>query len=223
MPKPVIFLQKTYKTQSEFEQFVKNIIYNDIGECNDIKNTHPSHYDLLIEILKRHPSFTIKTQNMFNLKIEKDALNMRGLKILIINNDMSETDISWRCSITGKHKSDKNELMSAMRSSVEDQIIQFRNTSSKNCVFCDKKLQLHVDHIIHFDEIALNFVNIAKDKNIGIPTTFGETDDNTHRRCFLEIDNDFKNQWIKYHDENASLRMLCETCNLTRPKTKRKM
>jgi hypothetical protein len=39
MPKPVIFLQKTYKTQSEFEKFVKNIIYNDIGECNDIKNT----------------------------------------------------------------------------------------------------------------------------------------------------------------------------------------
>lgn len=38
MPKKsIIFLEKTYKTQGEFEAFVKNIIYNVIGICNDIK------------------------------------------------------------------------------------------------------------------------------------------------------------------------------------------
>jgi hypothetical protein len=33
----------------------------------------------------------------------------------------------------------------------------------------------------------------------------------------------FKNEWIKYHYENASLQMLCQTCNLTRTKTKCKI
>ena len=221
--KPVIFLGKTYKTQSEFELFVKNLIYNDIGICDNIKNTYPSHYNTLIEILKRHPDFTSKTQNMFNLKIVKDAWNTSGLKILITNDDMSETDISWKCAITGKHKSDKNELMSAMRSSVDEQIFEFRKTSSNKCVLCPNTDKLHVDHIIHFDEIVFNFISIMKDKNIGIPNTFGETDDNTHRRCFLEIDDNFKNEWVKYHYENASLQMLCQTCNLTRTKTKCKI
>ena len=221
--KPVIFLGKTYKTQSEFELFVKNLIYNDIGICDNIKNSYPSHYNTLIEILKRHPNFTSKTQKMFNLKIVKDTLNTSGLKILIINDDMSETDISWKCAITGKHTSYKNELMSAMRSSVDEQIFEFRKTSSNKCVLCPNTDKLHVDHIIHFDEIVFNFISIMKDKNIGIPNTFGETDDNTHRRCFLEIDDNFKNEWIKYHYENASLQMLCQTCNLTRTKTKCKI
>ena len=61
--KSIIFLDKTYKTQGEFELFVKKVIYDDIGICNDVKNKHPSHYITLIEILKRHPDFFSKTQN----------------------------------------------------------------------------------------------------------------------------------------------------------------
>ena len=220
--KPVIFLGKTYKTQTEFELFVKKIIYDDIGVCDDIKNTYTSHYITLIEILKRHPDFIYKTINMCNIKIIKDPWNTSGLKILIINTDTSEIDISWKCAITGKHKSEKNELMSAMRSSVDEQIFQFRKKNVVKCVLCDNTDKLHVDHIIHFDEIVFNFINIMKSTNIEIPNNFGETDDNTHRRCFLETDNNFKNYWINYHSENASLQMLCQHCNLTKTKTKTK-
>ena len=35
--KPVIFLGKTYKTQTEFELFVKKVIYEDINICSDVK------------------------------------------------------------------------------------------------------------------------------------------------------------------------------------------
>ena len=43
--KSIIFLDKTYKTQGEFEAFVKNLIYNGIGICDDIKNIYPSHFN----------------------------------------------------------------------------------------------------------------------------------------------------------------------------------
>ena len=160
---------------------------------------------------------------MCNIKIVKDTWNTSGLKILIINTDESEIDISWKIAITGKHKSDKTELMSAMRSSVDEQIFQFRKQSNCKCVLCPNTNKLQVDHIINFDEIVFNFINIIKSKNIVIPNKFEETNDNTHRRCFLDIDNNFKNEWIMYHYENASLQMLCQMCNLTKIKTKCKI
>ena len=113
--------------------------------------------------------------------------------------------------------------MSAMRSSVDEQIFQFRKDNEEKCVLCPNTDKLHVDHIIHFDEIVLNFIDIMKSKNIKIPDTFGDTNDETHRRCFLEIDNKFKNEWIYYHYKDATLRMLCQNCNLTRTKTKHKI
>ena len=223
MPKkPTIFLEKTYKTQGEFERFVKNIIYNNIGICNDIKNIYPSDYNTLIEILKRHPDFVSKTQNMCNIKIIKDKLNINALKIIIINKDASEIDISWKVAISGKPKGNKHELMSAMRSSIGEQIYKFRRDNDDKCILCLNTNKLHVDHIIHFDEIALNFINIMIKKRKNIPNIFGDTNDNTHRRCFLEIDEIFKNEWVDYHYKNASLRMLCQKCNLTRTKTNHK-
>lgn len=221
--KPIRFLDTTYKTQSDFETYVKNIIYNEIGICNDVKKDYPSRYTTLIEILKRHPEFISKTQNLSNIKIIRDTLNINAFKIIIINTDESEIDISWKCAITGKSKGNKHEVMSAMRSSVDEQIFKFRKDNPKKCVLCPNTDKLHVDHIIHFDEIVLNFINIMKSKNIKIPDTFGDTNDDTHRRCFLEIDNKFKNEWNDYHYKHATLRMLCQNCNLTRTKTKHKI
>lgn len=221
--KSIIFLDKIYRTQGEFETFVKNLIYNEIGVCNDIKNEYPFQYGLLIRILERHPDFILKTKNMCNIQIIEDKLNRNALKIMIINTDKSKIDISWKCAITGKNKSDKSSLMSAMRSSIDDQIHQFRKDNELKCVFCFRTDNLQVDHIIHFDEIVFNFMNVIKDKKINIPNEFIETDDNTHRKCFLEIDNNFKNEWINYHYINSSLRVLCKTCNLTRTKSKNKI
>ena len=39
---------------------MKKIIYKDIGECNDIKNTYPYKYNTLINILERHPEYNLK-------------------------------------------------------------------------------------------------------------------------------------------------------------------
>ena len=219
--KQIIFLDKTYNTQSDFEAFVKNLIYNDIGICNDIKNMYPLHYITLIEILKRHPEFISKTLNMYNIKIIKDSLNINGLKIIIINTDGSENDISWKCAITGKSKGIKQMLMSAMRTSIDKQILQFRKDNINICSLCNNTYKLQVDHVIHFDILAHDFIKIMKRKNIIIPTRFGDTDDNTHRTCFLEIDNNFKNEWVDYHYKHATLRILCQSCNLTRNKTTR--
>ena len=218
--KPIEFLGKIYKTQGEFRTFVKNVIYKDIGICSDIKNKYPSHYITLLEILKRHPDFIHKTKNMSNIKILRDKLNTTALKTMIVNIDASEIDISWDCAITGKTKGGKYDLMSAMRSSIDEQKYHFKLSNEGPCVLCGNVDKLHVDHINYFDDIAYNFITIMEDEKINIPNNFGDTNDDTHRRCFLEIDSVFKNKWVDYHYKNASLRILCQKCNLTRAKSK---
>lgn len=110
--------------------------------------------------------------------------------------------------------------MSAMRSSIDEQIYLFRKENEQRCVFCDSVNELQVDHEIHFDTIATNFIDSVGIENI--PKTFGNTDDGTNRKCFLEIDDNFKNEWTDYHRKHATLRMLCKKCNLTRPNAPRK-
>ena len=223
--KPVTFLNTEFKTQGDFEKYVKKIIYEDIGICNDIKNTYPDKYYILIKILERHPDYNSKAENMCNIKIMYDTLNKKALKTLIVKNDGNDVDISWRCAISAKRKSKKHELMSAMRSSIDPQIKQFRREhNNDNCQICGNIERLDVDHNDEknsaFDEIVLNF--IKKNNDMKIPDKFGELNDDTHRRSFLEEDTLFKDKWLKYHKKHASLRMLCHNCNIRRTKTKNK-
>ena len=226
MPRnPVVFLDNNYKTQRDFEQYVKKLIYEEIGVCHDIKNTYPDKYIILIQLLKRHPEFNSKSKNMCNIKIINDVLNKNALKTIIIKND-GEIDISWRCAITGKHKSFKNELMSAMRSSIDEQIYDFKiNCKNNSCELCDSVKGIQVDHNdtknSAFDELAYKFVK--ENNDIKIPDNFGELNDGTHRKNFLEKDYIFRDKWVEYHRQNAILRMLCHKCNITRPKTKIKL
>ena len=223
--KPVKFLNKIYKTQGEFGKYVKNFIYNEIGICYDIKNTYPDKYNTLIKILERHPKFNSKTENMRNIKIIPNALNVKALEIIIIKKN-GEIDISWRCAITGKHKTKKGELMSAMRSSIDEQISDFRTICEiVRCELCGSVEKIQVDHNDEkksaFDELANNFVK--ENNNIKIPDNFGELNDGTHRRCFLEKYHVFRDKWVEYHRQHAILRMLCRNCNISRPKTKNKL
>ena len=186
-----------------------------------VKTKHPTEYNILIKVLERHPDFFDKTQNMKKVMLIRDKLNRKALKVIIVKDEFEE-DISWRCAITAKHTSQKHELMSAMRSSVDEQILQFRKNNKNICVLCCNDKDLHVDHCNpQFDELASNFTDNIKFNNLAVPKILGKTNDNTHRRCFLEIDSHFKDEWVDYHYKNASLRMLYKQCNLSRSKTKK--
>jgi 5-methylcytosine-specific restriction endonuclease McrA len=89
---------------------------------------------------------------------------------MIINKNASEIDISWKTAITGKHKPVKEDLTGAMRSSLDEQIFKFRKDNEEQCVLCSNTDKiLEVDHIIHFDELVLNFVKYIENRNINIP------------------------------------------------------
>jgi hypothetical protein len=80
------------------------------------------------------------------------------------------------------------------------------------CSKTNKTEEIHIDHIIMFKDLTNNFLKNKKN----IPTDF---DSNYYNGAmFRDIDNDFAEEWFKYHLENAQLRPLCKSCNLARSK-----
>jgi hypothetical protein len=219
--KPVIFEGQTYKSKSQFKNYCANLINNVIGECLDVKTKYPSEYEILIKILERNPTFTDEIkQNMNTIQIRNNAYG-NGLECNIIKEDGSEVAISWHQAIDGKSKSSKEELICALRTSINPQILQYKHDNTNECVICQKKGKVHIDHYKpQFKKLSEDFIHSMESKGVSIPNNFRNIDDRTNRRCFLETDNTFASKWNDYHRTNAELRILCESCNLSRSKTK---
>jgi hypothetical protein len=214
----IIFNGIEFEKLGDFEKYVKILIYDKIGYCDSVKLEKNAFYDELNLLLKRHPEYITKTEKMIDFKISYDLLNIKALKILILNNDGSETDISWRVAIKGIPKTSKQDLFSALRTTIMPQIYNFRKKNENICEYCKKTEELHVDHVIHFEEIAQNFLNKMNLEGVKIPDNFDEIDNGTHLLIFDKKDKKFRDSWYDYHQENAILRILCKSCNLTRTK-----
>ena len=71
----------------------------------------------------------------------------------------------------------------------------------------------HVDHnITSFKTLRDDFL---KD-NKTIPDSFEMKDKHSICWSVKDEDNDFKNNWIKYHNQNCDFQILCKKCNLTK-------
>ena len=95
--------------------------------------------------------------------------------------------------------------------------MSFRNFHTSQCAICNTTdvTEYHVDHINHFEEIVFEFLQIVKrDK----PSIFQNTLDN--RKAFTDIDKEYEDEWTSFHKTKACLRILCSSCNLSRPKWK---
>ena len=207
-----------YKSKKDFKEYANELIYINIGICENIKDN--IYYDELLDLLKRHPNYKTKTEYMINLAIRKGQLNKSSLAVWIIkSNNKPDEDISWaKNCINSKNNSKKFELNGALRSSVQEQIMSFKNNTLHKCVKCNINAN-HVDHINHFESLTNIF--LKKYENNLIPSDFDDMADGSGRRCFKPTDRMFEKKWQTFHKDNAKLRILCKKCNLTRSKFKK--
>lgn len=205
-----------YKSKKDFELYAKDLIYNKIGCCSSVSNTN--YFNELFTFLRRHPDED-KLSGMIDFKVSVNKLNRKAYEIYVLKNDGTETDISWRCAISGKSYSKNWELNSAFRSSISYQIMEFRNSHDNVCDMCSSdNTNIHIDHVNHFVLLTKDFIGLMKKENIVVPIKFRKLDDGTNRHTFSEEDDYFCSRWKEYHRLNAELRVLCADCNLTRTK-----
>ncbi len=212
---------KQYKSQREFKDYVSDLVNNKIGFCTSVKNLKPEYHKELISILSRNPKYEEKSSKMIDIEIvptEKTKYKeVKAKEVRIINNDKSKPiPISWaNFSITGKEETIEAALTVAMRTSSEGDSSNYRKTVVNICETCLTSVETHVDHIEHFHKLKTKFLEIMKTQNIFIPIRFGKVI-RTNQKCFLEEDKDFEDKWKEYHNNEASLRILCGPCNQKR-------
>lgn len=215
MRQHILLGEREFHTKTQAEHYVRELLKK-IGICNSVKSKSISNFLELSSILKQHPHQCEKLHNMIDIAIIPNKLNKTTLEVNIIKEDGTLEDISWKMCVTQREKSYNHLLLTAMRYSITYQIDEYRSRSLMKCVFCHKTDTLmHVDHITHFISIARDFMNTA---NHSLPTEFEDTEDDSNRKRFKDINGEFEKDWNLFHQEKAQLRILCATCNLKREK-----
>jgi hypothetical protein len=214
---------KIFKTQKDCEIYTRKIL-TELGMTNSVKIKNEEYFNFLLLLCKRHPYYLEKLNKFVDFQIYQDALNKRGLALNIVNNDNTYTEISWRICISGKGKSQKTLFNSALRQCISYQIKEFRDSSDLsycrecNCSLNDKTP--HIDHHeIQFIKLVENFLELNKE-TIVIPVEYNKKNI-TFETLFKDEDIWIGKLFENYHLQNATLRVLCETCNLTREKYKK--
>lgn len=215
MSKGVVFRDNFYQSKKKFGEMVKDRL-NQNGITKSIKNKSNDDFLFFIELCKRHPNHEDKLNNMIDFEIKPDSINKKVLTLHIIKSDNTTIDISIPKCVSGKSSTDYELYNRSLRTVINPQIQEYKkaNKNITNCPICNKILNYdntHVDHIIHFAKLVDDFTKINK---IKIPSKYDQTDKNT--KCFTQKDKHIGLLFYDYHFKNADLRIICDTCNLTR-------
>jgi hypothetical protein len=199
-----------FTSKRRLEEYVRALLKS-IGVCTSVRANNIEHYNFLIDLFRRHPRYPEKIYGITDISITSNIMRPQYLTTNIVR-DSGVEDISWVNCVTG---SGTDSFKSALRVAVTDQIITFRNSQQLICNTCGRtdEGEYHVDHIIHFEHLVCEFIQHT---TLTQPALFDSGPDN--RKQFRHNDKEYEDAWKTFHASHATLRILCRSCNLKRPK-----
>jgi hypothetical protein len=208
-----------FKTKKECENYTRNII-NELSCC--IINKDHTYFNFFDNLIKNHPEYDDKKGiGIDYFYIQPNPLIRKYYQTMIKRLDGIEIDFSWVYCCQFKERTTSDYLLMAMREAIKYDIIKYKQKQSKLiCNFCKTENELyenyHVDH--HnpsFQTLKDNFLQLTKKQ---IPLSFGDC--KIYKlTIFKDEDDDFKNDWVDYHNKNYNFQILCRDCNLRKRKT----
>ena len=208
MPKRKCFQigDENFSTQKKLEERCKGIKHNNLNsnicEVKDVS--------FLTNLLSRHP----KSLQKLGVGLKEFSVRKNGNDFCfwITRIDDTSEDFSYiSCISPPSIQTIQNE---AFRNEIRPQIQEFRDLSgdSSVCPVCRLiKTVFHVDHDCPlFHDLVTKFNSTQTHCNL-------ETMKNKQDQIIF-IDRNFAQLWIEYHQNFASLRIICSDCNLSRPK-----
>lgn len=174
---------------------------------------------MLFDAIERHPERDLKVgSGIARFLVRRNVKNPRAAEVWLERTDGSRIDFSWRKCATGKATSSAANLRSAMREAVRSQVAAFRmHESAFLCGLCRREMGAdpgHVDHIIPFELLALEFL---ADGSRTPPTQFDDGD--ACQAIFRRADEVFEAAWVAFHARRAQLRLVHARCNLSRSRS----
>ena len=220
---PIVINGTVFKTQSEFKCDVRKRIET-IGITQSVKSKCIDSFYYFTAVCQRHPNCKEKLQHMVDYQITQNLINHSGLALHIVNSDMSLTEISWIKCISGTSVKSKDTFIEALRHCIYPQIQEFKQQSHVNlsyCLICKTEstdVKYHIDHEIQFAKLVEDFMQ--QYPLLPIPLEY-DKESCIYLPLFKKRDMNIRDLFYDYHQKHAKLRVLCETCNLTRPKYKK--
>jgi 5-methylcytosine-specific restriction endonuclease McrA len=196
-----ILAGRTFQNQKLCKEWVKSKL-----ESRVEKVLNQEDKDLLLEIIKGYPDQTY-TEGVTDFSI---FFQMNNIALDIWKGD-TRHPISWVKCVTGRQSTDHNRLKKVLRNTIESQIKEFREKAPHFCEECGTDENLQVDHIIMFKDLVEDF-----NRNRIPPTDF--LDAGRGKLMFKEEDRLYHDEWVNYHKNEATLRILCQKHNLARNK-----
>ena len=98
---------------------------------------------------------------------------------------------SWNKCVLDRVETDYAKVRCNMRSAIVSDILRFKKETGGYCMNCGSEEHLHADHVEPFRNLADKF--IVENGSI--------------------VNEEWLNDWTKFHKEHASLQILCASCN----------
>jgi len=128
----------------------------------------------------------------------------------IIQTNGTEEIVSIDSCMKTTTQTPKSQLSELMRSVIKPYTMQYKSECDlKYCKYCESTFNLEVDHVYAFYKIRDDFLQQTK---LQVPNIFMKQ--SNFVKIFCESDENFKNEWITYHNLHAKYQLLCKTCNL---------
>lgn len=187
----------------------KSIVRNRIdriGACKSLRTEYPEDYAFFYELFQKHPRAERKgVSKIVDIYIDF----VRGDYILgYLLEDRTRDTISWNKCLTGKEVTTEHLLTRAMRTSVDNQLRTYKYMQTEGCVLCGSNENPTADHYpVKFRDIKQEFLATHT-----TPSVF--TKNSASQDCFRKEDNEFETAWKEFHQEKATYRILCYTCNV---------
>jgi hypothetical protein len=183
---------RSFKTKKDKHAFVKNIIYK--NGCGYIKDDH-EYFELFKELVENK-----NYSNIFYFSIVPNRINTKTYECQVHLEDGSIKVFSWTKCVLNRVETSHHKLRNIMRSAIVSDILSFKNNAIC-CNYCGNVEYLHADHIEPFRDLADNFIS---EHGMGSAPSDGVRSNATE---------EWVNAWKIYHKQNASLQILCASCN----------
>lgn len=166
----------------------------------------PLNVDRFIPIFKNHPKYEKKVEGSLYWFVKFNEYRKRSL---FIKKENCEEGFSYCEAISPS--SPKTSNLTVFRNEIYCQIKRFKDGVADIflCAICNEshfKSNCHIDHIKPFKNIVESFSSLH---NINLNEELTTISNNLCDRELAKI-------WREYHEQEATLRPTCSTCNMKR-------
>lgn len=206
---------REFKSKKFAKEFVRVIV----ATYENGQLISPGHFQFIRDLLDLHPESEAKVGcGILGITVDRNPVYPSTRGFILYRHDGTSTDFSWLACIDGRTR--QQDVMSAMRFEIAKQVITFKSVEliagGMVCPYRGIKLDMtnsHVDHEPPMTFSALVELWLSmRDMTID-DVAISDSADNQYISRMTDIDQ--LESWVEFHADNANLRLLSRTANLS--------